>query len=384
MNSALVLQTLMEADPQFEQMCEVLYGPDFTFEEVYNDVFGVAKADTTSSTDKTLKRVGLAATLIGAGLGVKEINEGRHLMQATKPIKLGRLGQSAQKAGLLSKDPMKATQQVGRRKVGVSTAMFAGDLAATHGLAHSTKQQGVAKGLSLRPVKEIAAGIRQGWKGAEKIAQKTTTAPDAAKAATQTNRGIVAGRAARHPIQSTTEHPKAALATAGVGGAAVMRHRDNKAVAYDNLYKRDEPDFAAEGTFTKFDTDKRLAFGWASIVRKDGVDVVDRQGDYITPEDLEEAAYKYVLSSRVGGDMHRRVTSELGEDKPHHVADLVESFVVTPEKIAKMGLPPETPVGWWVGMKVHDDTAWQEIKKGGRTGFSIHGKGKRADHTLEF
>ena len=38
--------------------------------------------------------------------------------------------------------------------------------------------------------------------------------------------------------------------------------------------------------------------------------------------------------------MHRRagITKDFG---PHKVADLVESFVVTPEKLAKMGVPPD-------------------------------------------
>lgn len=131
-------------------------------------------------------------------------------------------------------------------------------------------------------------------------------------------------------------------------------------------------DVVWEGEFAKFDEDKHQVFGWASIVSVDGEPVVDRQGDIIDPEAIEKAAYQYVLSNRKGGHQHRRVGEE-----PFHASDLIESFVLTPEKIEKMGLPEDTPVGWWVGYKVHDDETWSKIKKGDVTGFSIHGRGKR-------
>ena len=136
-------------------------------------------------------------------------------------------------------------------------------------------------------------------------------------------------------------------------------------------------DVVWDSQITKLDGEKRLAFGWASIVKLNGQNVVDKQDDFIGPDDLEDAAYEYVLRSRKGGDMHARDTDELGQDVPMHKADLVESVVLTPEKIREMGLPEETPVGWWTGFKVRDDQLWNDVKTGKRTGFSIHGKGKR-------
>ena len=51
---------------------------------------------------------------------------------------------------------------------------------------------------------------------------------------------------------------------------------------------------------------------------------------------------------------------------------------VTPEKLEKMGLADDAlPHGWWVGFKVNDDAQWERVKKSERTGFSIHGSGKR-------
>lgn len=143
-----------------------------------------------------------------------------------------------------------------------------------------------------------------------------------------------------------------------------------------SITKADEDDdfgVTWAGEFSKMDEDKHQVFGWASIVEIDGQPIVDRQGDWIEPAEIEKAAYKYVLESRKGGHQHRRTD----DDQPFHASDMIESIVFTPEKIEKMGLPDDFPVGWWVGYKVHDGETWEKVKKGDITGFSIHGKGKR-------
>ena len=139
-----------------------------------------------------------------------------------------------------------------------------------------------------------------------------------------------------------------------------------------SVTKADAADVTWTCTFSKTDEDKRQVFGWASVVEVDGSPVVDRQGDWITPDEIEKAAYEYVVKSRVGGHQHKRT-----ETGAFHASDMIESIVFTPEKIAKMGLPDDFPVGWWVGYKVHDDDTWAKVKKGDITGFSIHGKGRR-------
>jgi hypothetical protein len=71
-------------------------------------------------------------------------------------------------------------------------------------------------------------------------------------------------------------------------------------------------------------------------------------------------------------------------DGPKHTADLIESVIFSPEKIEKMGLDPATfpKMGWWLGMKVNDEEQWELVKKGERTGFSIHGKGTRVSKEI--
>lgn len=133
------------------------------------------------------------------------------------------------------------------------------------------------------------------------------------------------------------------------------------------------------GSISKVNEEKRQVFGWCSLSKVDGEPVVDRQNDYIPIEETEAAAYTYVLESRKGGDMHKRRAKtglSKGWDEPVHTADLIESFVVTPEKLAQMGIESDK-LGWWVGFQVHDDAQWEMVKSGERTGFSVHGSGKR-------
>lgn len=121
---------------------------------------------------------------------------------------------------------------------------------------------------------------------------------------------------------------------------------------------------------SKADEDRHLVFGWASVAADErGHPLVDLQGDVITPEELEGAAYEFVRFYRDGGEMHER----LG------VATLVESMVFTPEKLAALGLPADAlPTGWWIGFLVLDDGVWAKVKSGEYAMFSIEGTATRA------
>jgi len=123
--------------------------------------------------------------------------------------------------------------------------------------------------------------------------------------------------------------------------------------------------------------DKRLVFGWASVsITADGELLQDLQSDSIAPDDLETAAYEYVLQFRDGGEEHQ---PELRQK-----AKLVESCVFTEEKQNALGIPPGTlPVGWWIGFYVEDDDAWEKIKNGTYQMFSIEGTATRIPIELE-
>lgn len=150
-------------------------------------------------------------------------------------------------------------------------------------------------------------------------------------------------------------------------------------------------------TVLKAQPEQQMIFGWASMSELDGEIITDKQGDQITPDELEKAAYNFVLAQqetdarkvakflkeideellkrfeattvykRGGlGDMH----TEVGKGR------LVESFVFTAEKqdILKIDLGL---VGWWTGFKVDSPELWAAHKRGERPEFSIGGRAAR-------
>lgn len=121
----------------------------------------------------------------------------------------------------------------------------------------------------------------------------------------------------------------------------------------------------------KSDDEKMIAFGWANVsMRVDGELIEDWQADIIEPEELENAAYEYVLLYREGGEMHERGGA----------AVLIESVVFTEEKMQAMGIPAGTlPVGWWIGFKVTDKDVWEKVKDGTYPMFSIEGEAERVE-----
>jgi hypothetical protein len=132
-----------------------------------------------------------------------------------------------------------------------------------------------------------------------------------------------------------------------------------------------EPEeFSLMAKIEKRDDEKHLVFGWLSVAnRKDGSLVIDKQGDFFEGlEDVEKAAYDFVMHVRDGGEMHVR----------KGVSTMVESFVSTPEKRAAMGIPEGSiPDGWWGGFRVNDPRVWEDVKSGKYSMFSVHGTGKR-------
>ena len=122
---------------------------------------------------------------------------------------------------------------------------------------------------------------------------------------------------------------------------------------------------------SKLDEDRNLVFGWANVsIRKDGDQIIDLQGDLIDPEDLEEAAYVFNLEFRKSGVMH----------DGDAVGELIESLIVTPDKLEAMGLEKDSlPLGWWVGFYIDDDEIFAKVKDGTYSMFSIQGKAVREE-----
>lgn len=120
----------------------------------------------------------------------------------------------------------------------------------------------------------------------------------------------------------------------------------------------------------KVDTARQNVFGWASIVAKaDGTVVVDHQGDVIEPDELEQAAYRFMSESRASGQDHDGQPTD---------GEVIESMVMTTEKARAMGIPDGVmPTGWWLGVHIPDADAFAKTRSGERAFFSIEGTGIR-------
>lgn len=119
----------------------------------------------------------------------------------------------------------------------------------------------------------------------------------------------------------------------------------------------------------KLDDEQQLVFGWAWVSKDaNGELVVDSQGEAIEPDDLELAARDFMVNARGAGQMHE------GEA----IGNVVESFVLTPEKAKTMGIETQA-VAWWVGMHIPDEEAFAKVKSGEFSMFSIQGLAETVD-----
>lgn len=116
----------------------------------------------------------------------------------------------------------------------------------------------------------------------------------------------------------------------------------------------------------KVDEDRRVVYGWASVIEEGGAPVVDHDGDVIKADTLVDAVHGYVLDARAGKLMHRG----------RREADLVETLVFTVDLQKALGIDLGR-VGWFVGFKVRGDALWDRVKQGEFPAFSIGGHGDR-------
>lgn len=135
--------------------------------------------------------------------------------------------------------------------------------------------------------------------------------------------------------------------------------------------------FEISASIAKVNVEKRLVFGIFSVAKVGDSLVVDGEGDRIAPDELEKAAYDYVLNARIAGENHVR----------KGVGQLVESMVITQEKldaiskglaasgiVAKFDVPATL---WWGGFYVTDDAVLKACADGTFAGFSIGGSATR-------
>lgn len=121
--------------------------------------------------------------------------------------------------------------------------------------------------------------------------------------------------------------------------------------------------FSLEVNFKKTDDEKRLVYGEVYVPW-----LVDSQGDFATPEDIEKAAHQFLLDGNLDKiDTHHDFIAK--------ECAVVESFIARP------GDPTFTPGAWVLVTKVFSDEVWDQIKKGEINGYSMAGNGQRIPMT---
>jgi Putative phage serine protease XkdF len=342
-----------------------LLATDETFREVADLLFGggadelIAKmnpsqSDLAAKKDKTKRMVTAGLSAVGATAGAAGLGYAAH--KTGGAYRAARATQRASGiAHAIGAKRVAAKQAIRHEKFGAAlvpleVAGLGGELMATKILHGDTKKHG-----KIKPIKKDLGELLNNSKEIPTTKGQLTMA------------AVTSPKARKKGIEYSKK----------TGG--MLRKLPDKVKTVNQVEKRGaasrdtEIDVVWEGEFAKADADKQQIFGWASVVEVDGQPVVDLQGDYISNEEMEKAGYEYVMKSRKGGDMHLR-----DDWQPIQKSEMIESFIVTPEKRDAMGLPDSVPSGWWVGFQVRDPEVWSKVKSGERTGFSIHGHGRRS------
>lgn len=124
----------------------------------------------------------------------------------------------------------------------------------------------------------------------------------------------------------------------------------------------------------------KMVFGIGSLVSEGGRLVIDKQGDMITPQELEQAFYGYMLDSRQHGEMHKfvgtgRCIAGYVISAVHKEALLKAGYRLSFTKLAT-GEECEGLIAGWV---IDDADTLEKIKSGQLPELSIGGTGIRVE-----
>ncbi|MDE2096231.1 MAG: hypothetical protein KGL39_03230 [Patescibacteria group bacterium] len=156
------------------------------------------------------------------------------------------------------------------------------------------------------------------------------------------------------------------------GQSTVARVRLRKRSAPAPAARAGEFDFEIKSEIIKdlagVPLDKGLVYGFASVIEKDGEQVVDHQGDRISEDELLKAAHDYIANSRQGGVLH--------DQYGHKIGHVVESVVFTKDLQKALGIDLKK-TAWLIGYQIVDPKVRLLVKSGVLKSFSIGGRGKR-------
>lgn len=157
-----------------------------------------------------------------------------------------------------------------------------------------------------------------------------------------------------NPIEALAE-----TANKSVKKSAQLAVRAIELVMHDSRKR-----IAKEVPIMKSDKCKQIVYG---VVLEP--DMIDAQDDFMTAEDIEEAAHKYLIDSRVVGSGHTKAVK----------AGVVESYIAPTdfEGDGQYGKQTVKKGSWVLGVKVFDPNEWQKVEEGEYQSFSVGGFGLR-------
>lgn len=142
------------------------------------------------------------------------------------------------------------------------------------------------------------------------------------------------------------------------------------------------------GQIAKVAPDQRRVFGFAKVSKIAGHLIEDLERDVITPEELESAAHDFMLAhleesmEKARGGYGTTGHSTSAGPAPR-TAEVIESVMITPDKLQLWGVPEDVAkgahVGWWLGLQITDEATWQMVKDRRLRAFSIEGRGVRQE-----
>jgi cation transport regulator ChaB len=132
--------------------------------------------------------------------------------------------------------------------------------------------------------------------------------------------------------------------------------------------KMEDGEFSVTVAIAKAEASRHIAYG--VVLEPRTADNPDSQGDWYTAEDVELAAYDFLLAVASGN-----AWGDLMHDEVSKVGWPVESYIA-PVAFDLGG--QAVPAGAWVmAMHFPDDEIWERIVKGELAAFSVGGRGTR-------
>jgi hypothetical protein len=129
-------------------------------------------------------------------------------------------------------------------------------------------------------------------------------------------------------------------------------------------------DVEATFQFEKADSRGGYVRGFAYLTKdKVGQPVTDYSGQFIEDMDvLREAAHDF-MDHRIAKAIHGKTVRHGAQP----VGDIVESIIIDDDVAKALGMT-DMRRGWYIGMRVHDETVQKRIRSGELTAFSIGGR----------